>query len=314
MNETKIILHHYAISPYSTKVRVILGLKQIRWYACNQPGLMPKDDLITLTGGYRRIPILQIGADLFFDSNLIIHEVERRFPTPTVFGGSGPGVGLGFAPWPDAILMLIAHLLYGGDRDSTPEYRADRSALLGMDFDVDAMARAWPANAEKLRLHLALLAAQLADGRPFITGNAPDIIDAAFYGLIEYMYCGKGKTAALVNAFPIIKTWTTRMRLIGQGERREISAAKTLAIAKAATPRYAVETPSHLLPHEPAPGDRVSVKYYDNNTPVLYGTLMHISPYRVAILRDDATLGPIMLHMPRTLGQIARADGGAAIS
>jgi glutathione S-transferase len=307
MNEPKVILHHYDISPSAGKVRSILGIKQVRWFACNQPGLMPKDDLIALTGGYRRIPVLQIGADLFFDSGLITRELERLFPEPSVFDGSGPGLGIGFAYWTDSVLMTIAGLLYGGDRDSTPEYRADRSALLGVNFDVEAMERAWPANSEKLRLHLALLEQQLADGRAFLTGSRPDIVDASFYGLIEYMYCGKGKTSALLAHFPGIEPWVERMRLIGDGEHMEISRAETVEIARISVPSDALEK-SVRLPHEPKPGDSVKVKYYDNNSPVLYGILQHISPYKISVRREHHGVGPIVLHMPRTIGQVSRNE------
>lgn len=39
--------------------------------------IMPKPDLVALTGGYRRIPVLQIGADVFCDTRLIAKELER---------------------------------------------------------------------------------------------------------------------------------------------------------------------------------------------------------------------------------------------
>lgn len=307
MSQQKIILHQYDVSPFSGKVRVILGIKKVRWLACNQPNFMPKDDLVALTGGYRRIPILQIGADFFFDSNLIISELERIFPNPTVYGGSGPGIGIGFAPWPDSILMPIASLLYGGDRDSTLEYRADRSALLGTNFDVEAMEGAWPTNAEKVRLHLALLERQLADGRSFLTGSEPDVIDASFYGLIEYMHSGHSKTASLLADFPGLEPWIDRVRFIGYGDRSEISSAEAIDVAKEAIPSDVMEK-SFRLSHEPAPGDGVKVTYSDNNSPVLYGTLENISPYRISVLREDPNIGSIILHMPRTIGQVARAE------
>jgi glutathione S-transferase len=47
----EIILHHYVSSPFSEKVRVALGIKQLAWRAVEQPVIMPKPDLIPLTGG-----------------------------------------------------------------------------------------------------------------------------------------------------------------------------------------------------------------------------------------------------------------------
>ena len=34
-------------------------------------------ELVALTGGYRRIPVMQIRADIYCDSQLIVHELER---------------------------------------------------------------------------------------------------------------------------------------------------------------------------------------------------------------------------------------------
>src|SRR5271165_1090127 len=61
---TDIILHHYETSPYSEKVRLGLGLKGLAWASVEIPVIMPKPDLTALTGGYRKTPVLQIGADI----------------------------------------------------------------------------------------------------------------------------------------------------------------------------------------------------------------------------------------------------------
>src|SRR5271167_178323 len=78
---TDIILHHYEISPYSEKVRIGLGLKGLAWGSVEIPVIMPKPDLTALTGGYRKTPVLQIGADIYCDSQLIMRELERRHPS-----------------------------------------------------------------------------------------------------------------------------------------------------------------------------------------------------------------------------------------
>ncbi|MBL6616863.1 MAG: glutathione S-transferase N-terminal domain-containing protein [Reyranella sp.] len=74
---TDIILHHHEISPYSEKVRLGLGLKSLAWASAEIPMIMPKPDLTAPTGGYRKTPVLQIGADIYCDSQLIMRELER---------------------------------------------------------------------------------------------------------------------------------------------------------------------------------------------------------------------------------------------
>ena len=75
---TDIILHHYDTSPYSEKVRLGLGLKGLAWASVELPVIMPKPNLTALTGGYRKTPVLQIGADIYCDSQLIMRELERQ--------------------------------------------------------------------------------------------------------------------------------------------------------------------------------------------------------------------------------------------
>jgi glutathione S-transferase len=74
----ELILHHYDFSPFSEKIRLIFGLKALAWRSVTIPSVMPKPDLIALTGGYRHTPVLQIGADIFCDTRLIARELERR--------------------------------------------------------------------------------------------------------------------------------------------------------------------------------------------------------------------------------------------
>ena len=66
-----IILHHYEASPFSEKVRAVLGYKQLEWQSVLIPRIMPKPDLVALTGGYRKTPVMQIGRDIYADTHLI---------------------------------------------------------------------------------------------------------------------------------------------------------------------------------------------------------------------------------------------------
>ena len=93
--EHPIILHHFPQSPFSEKIRLIFGLKKIAWTSVVITRIMPRPDLMPMTGGYRRTPVMQIGADIYCDTQCIMRELERRFPEPTLVPGSVPGSGLG---------------------------------------------------------------------------------------------------------------------------------------------------------------------------------------------------------------------------
>ncbi|MGE3142991.1 MAG: glutathione S-transferase family protein [Hyphomonadaceae bacterium] len=304
---TAFILHQYDISPFSEKVRVAFGVKNLAWFACEQPNMMPKQELAALTGGYRRIPILQIGADLYFDSLFIIEELERRHPQPSLFAGSGKGVGLGLTHWSDEpFFRPLVGLLFGGDWDSSPEFQEDRAQLMGRPFNSAAMAAARPQLEAQWRAQLELLEAQLADGRAFLMGATPDVVDAAFYCQIAFARWGKGQTAAILHDYPGIERWAARVAAIGHGARTSISPQDTIDVARAASP-----APIHyeIRPHanDPAIGDRVRVKYFDANTPALEGVLMAAAARHFSVLRESAEAGPLMLHIPRNMGALQKA-------
>src|SRR5262249_53770315 len=56
--------------------RTGFGLKGLAWASVELPVIMPKPNLTALTGGYRKTPVLQIGADIYCDSQLIMRELE----------------------------------------------------------------------------------------------------------------------------------------------------------------------------------------------------------------------------------------------
>ena len=64
------ILYHYLASPYSEKLRLALGVTGIQWGSVIVPAQPPRPFLDIFLSGYRRIPVLQIGAHFYCDSAL----------------------------------------------------------------------------------------------------------------------------------------------------------------------------------------------------------------------------------------------------
>jgi len=64
------ILYHYLASPYSEKLRLALGVTGIQWGSVIVPTQPPRPSLDIFLSGYRRIPVLQIGAHFYCDSAL----------------------------------------------------------------------------------------------------------------------------------------------------------------------------------------------------------------------------------------------------
>ena len=148
---TSLILHQYEVSPFSEKVRVALGVKGLAWHACDQPVIMPKPEMVRLTGGYRRIPVLQVGADIFCDTQIILRELERLHPTPSLSPqNKGAPYGLGF--WADRqIFQAAVAVIFGEIGDMVPEdFKKDRAAMSGGGFSAEAIEGRRPADARSI--------------------------------------------------------------------------------------------------------------------------------------------------------------------
>src|SRR6188768_244952 len=101
---SELILHHYPTSLFAEKARLLLGFKGLSWHSVKISPVMPKPDLTALTGGYRRTPVLQIGADVYCDTALIARVLEALAPTPTLFPDGAPTAPV-LAQWADFTLF-----------------------------------------------------------------------------------------------------------------------------------------------------------------------------------------------------------------
>ena len=71
------------------------------------PRLPPKPMLTTLTGGYRRTPVMQIGADIYCDTHCIIRELERRYPAPSFMPTADAGLLSCLSRWTERCAWLM---------------------------------------------------------------------------------------------------------------------------------------------------------------------------------------------------------------
>ncbi|UVO51022.1 glutathione S-transferase N-terminal domain-containing protein [Sphingomonas sp. SUN019] len=292
--DDRVILHHYDASPFSEKVRLMCGLKALDWASVLTPNMLPKPDLIPLTGGYRRAPVMQIGADVYLDSQVILAELERRTPGHD----RGPAWAVNF--WADrAFFQTSVVVIFGriGDRID-PAFAADRAALSGRPFDAQAMAAMAPLAEPQWRAHAAWIERALAN-TPFLSGDAAGIADIAAYMNVWFVANIFPELAdTLLAGFPRVQDWRAKIAAIGHGTRTEITGTDALAIARDATPAAA-------LPHDAddpqrlSPGEAVTVAADDYGRDPVAGTLVSLSPGRVTIARDTADLGKLHLHFPR---------------
>ncbi len=287
-------------------MRVCLGIKDLGWHAVDQPVVMPKPELVALTGGYRRVPVMQIGADIYCDSQLIVRELERRWPSPTLFPAGDRGLAGALALWSDrSFFQAAVALIFGGLGDRVPEaFIKDREALRGQPFDTAAMRRAMPHARSQLRAQVALLAEQLSDGRDFLTGEAPGLADANAYYNLWFMRSAYPPAARLFEEDQIVRGWADRVHMIGHGTRSQTSREQALDSAMSAAPLPGSIDPRDELAE--LAGEEINVAADDYGRDPVRGILVGCSPYHVAIQRHDARVGDVVVHFPRIGFSIGR--------
>jgi glutathione S-transferase len=296
-----LILHHYPNSPFAEKVRVTLGIKQLAWRSVIIPNMMPKPDLMPLTGGYRKTPVLQIGADIYGDTQLILLELDKRAPKPSLMPVGQEGEARAVAMWIDRnIFWSAVGVVMGAIGDQLPEaFKKDRSEFSGRAFDSDKLKAAAPIALEQSYAHLSLAEQMLRDGRPYLLGAAPSLADCALYNPVWFLQVrmGKGATPAPLDRLPKIVAWSERMKAFGSGKPTEMTATEALDVAKAATPETAKVDegdPSGLKA-----GQKVSVVPDDTGKVPVSGMLAGLSADRVSLSRSDPRVGDVVVHFPR---------------
>ena len=296
---TSVILHHFDQSPFSEKIRIILGLKQIAWRSVRISRIMPRPDLMPLTGGYRRTPVLQIGADIYCDTQIIIRELEARFPAPTLFPPGNAGLPWALGMWADrALFQNTVNLVFGTLADKVPQdFREDRERLRGAKFDVAAMTAALPQMRDQFRAHTSWIEAQLGDGKDWLLG-AVSLADIHAYMNIWYVRTNLAFADQLLAEFPRTQAWEKRVRSIGHGDFTEMTTGEALALATKARP----QSPQFADPADPngrKPGDQVAVAPDDYGKIEVRGTIVSLSAQHIAIRRHDDKAGETVVHFPR---------------
>ncbi|MES2059131.1 MAG: glutathione S-transferase family protein [Pseudomonadota bacterium] len=294
-----LILHHYQTSPYSELLRLALGIKGLAWKSVTIPNIAPKPDLTPLTGGYRKTPVFQIGADIYCDSAIAIDAIEAVQPEPSLFpaplGRLGALVALqaGGATFSQAVGSAMAPFI---DRIDD-EFFEDRKKLFG--FDRDRVKKGAPHLTAQFNGWLARIDDALSDGRAFLGGDAPGYADCAA-GMNVWFQGNFGLKGSRTAPFPHVAAWIARVEAIGHGSPSDMTAQEALDVARDAEPMVAerVDQDSGFTA-----GQSVVVRTEDPGADLVAGTLVRLTARDVVVLRDDPRVGTVAVHFPR-IGQI----------
>jgi glutathione S-transferase len=307
MATSDLILHHYPNSPFSEKVRLILGAKGLAWRSVHIPVVMPKPDVIALTGGYRKTPFMQVGADIYCDSALIARVLEQRQPAPTLYPAAVP-LAPQFAQWADFTLFWCAAAWAMQPAGAVAMLGEDAQAKM-MAFAADraqmtsSMKRLTLADATvQLKAHLSALDAQLAQGGPYLFGGALTIADFSVAHCVWFIRRAT-PVAHILDPHPALLAWSDRMQAFGHATHDELSSADAIAIAAAAA-GHAETAVQPGLGFEA--GQPVNVYATDYGSDPVAGTLVGLSAGEVVIRRSDERAGTVHVHFPRAGFQIKK--------
>ncbi len=305
MDQQRLILHHYNYSPYAEKIRLLLGAGSVPWYSVLSPEMPPRPNVDPLTGGYRRIPVAQLGADVFCDTAVIADEIASI--TNNALLGTLPDApevvalveraegDVFFAAITGASqLRVLAWLLMGFGLKGTRAFMKDRQGMMASGTVSP------PRGAAARRLFnefLADLNTQL-DQREWLSGDGMGLADAAVYHPVWF------KTniykRPVTQQFPNVTRWYKAVSAVGQNAnntrcRTELSGTDALAIANTAVPRALPETEVDEAPI----GRQVSVIPSDYARIPVQGTLVAMTNTRAVVARETADIGTVHVHFPR---------------
>jgi len=300
---SELILHHYPNSPFAEKIRLILGHKKLPWKSVFIPMIMPKPDLTALTGGYRKTPVLQIGADIYCDTALICDVLEQLAPTPTLYPQAVNGAARIVTQWADGSLFTaamaynfqpagVAQVFAGAPAEGVQAFVADRAAMRG-----GAPRMASSDAAATYKSYLRRLANML-HGQDYLFGAQPCVADFAAYHPLWFTQERTPALAGIFDATPEVKDWMGRMKAIGHGTVGKCSAEEALQTARRATPA-ALQGDVFQDEHGIALGSQVVVAADTFGLEPTEGELIAATRTRYTLRRTDERAGTVHVHFPR---------------
>lgn len=299
---SEIIFHHYPPSPVSEKIRTGFGLKGLRWRSVEENRLPDRPELFAMTGGYRRIPVMQIGADIFCDTQVILRELEARFPEPSFFPNQGAGLPFALSRWTDGPLFDSAFrvALAPVAADLPPAFVADRARLyIGADADMEKERADLPHTLAQLRAQIGWLETRFETGRAYVLGDAPGMPDLLAWFIVWFVKERYAEAGAFFSEFPKLEAWAERMAAIGHGDESPMTPAEALDVAKAAEP-VTTERGDPLDPQGLEPGMAVTVApLTDSGETPVEGRLRAVDRDRVVLTVRHELCGETAVHFPR---------------
>ena len=302
---SELILHHYPTSLFAEKARLLLGFKGLSWRSVKISPVMPKPDLTALTGGYRKTPVLQVGADIYCDTALIARRLEQEKALPAFFPEGQEMITASFAAWADSVVFQHAVSLvfqpesiavrFGNlSPEAIKAFLADRAGLFSggsaTKLSAEQARHQWPTIMSRLELQL-----QREEG-DFLFGE-PSIADFALAHCLWFLKATP-VTAPLVEAYPAVNAWHSRVLGFGHGASSEMTSEEALEVARSSTPA-ALPDEQFVDPNGFTVGQQVVIAATDYGVDPVAGELLFAGSEELILRRKDERGGVVHVHFPR---------------
>ncbi|MEM1402705.1 MAG: glutathione S-transferase family protein [Pseudomonadota bacterium] len=298
---TSMILHHYEASPYAEKIRLMFGHTNSSWASLTSPAWPPRPNVDPLSGGYRRIPIAQVGADIFCDSWLIAKEISAATDCKELDPASVEGDAKtlmdkaeleGFFSAITSVppTKLLGTMLRNFGPIGAYRFVKDRSGILKGGTTKPETGDGAKAVMSEIFSTLDGMTAN----REWLSGDGPSIADLTVYHPIWlHLNCGGAFPKEAKNAL----AWFDRVAAIGEGDRKEIGQADAFAAARDNDPR---PLPESMNIGDLELGATVRVAPQDYGVVPVTGSLAAATEERLILAREADDFGTVHVHFPRT--------------
>lgn len=297
------LLHHYWLSPFSEKMRLLLGHCDIAWGSVEHSMRLPRPELTLLTGGYRKMPVLQVGADIYCDTSLMTEQVMAWSGRRDLLPEDRAQEIQALAAWADSrLFFIVITSSMGGQamRALRREHGATWMELLRVVWDRVRMMRGAdvpriPPKVAKRELHAFLGEMEGAMEGDFRFGDHPTVADFSLYHVLRFGH--ETLRADQLRNYPRLLDWMARMAAIGHGSYHDVPIRDALEIA-------AVNTPAEVgmavaPPADCDIGDPVTVRPSDYGTDPTTGVLIGATESSWILRREVDELGTLHVHFPR---------------
>jgi glutathione S-transferase len=316
----ELILHHYPTSPFAEKIRLALGYKRLSWKSVTIPRVMPKPDVVALTGGYRRTPVLQVGADIYCDTSLICDVLEHVQPEPMLYPPALRGVARVFAQWADSTLFWAAMGYNFQPRGAAQLFEHEPPATAkAFGEDRKAMSsnlvRLRPGDATSAYRSYLRRIAHMVEEHEFLFGAEPCVADFATYHPLWFTRVRVPVLADILNATPAVGEWMDRLQALSISfvpDKLDGEAAVRVAHdAEPMPPGGNLLVDSAFQDDHGIPlGTRVTVSAESFGPEATEGELIAATRTHYSLRRTDPRVGTVHVHFPR-VGYVLRQAEGA---